>query len=128
VEIGYSYKTNPLPGVLKILHRAGASAEVISHFELWLALKLGMPGTGLFSTGRPRPRRPSPSRVEPGQADQHRQYRRAADDHELAQTHGRRQRVGVRVVPSVGWPGSSASISDPAAPSLRFTASASSAT
>src|SRR5258708_13276663 len=54
VEIGYSYKTNPLPGVLKILHRAGASAEVISHFELSLALTLRMPGDRIIFNGPPK--------------------------------------------------------------------------
>ena len=42
ISIGYSYKTNPLPGVVKALHDAGALAEVISHFELWLAIELGV--------------------------------------------------------------------------------------
>src|SRR5215471_1249504 len=41
--LGTSYKTNPVPGVLRELHRFGTLAEVISEFELWLALKLGMP-------------------------------------------------------------------------------------
>ncbi len=41
-EIYYSYKTNPIPGILNILHQQGAGAEVISSYELWLALKLGV--------------------------------------------------------------------------------------
>ena len=40
VELATSYKTNPLPAVLSTLHRAGTWAEVISPFELWLALEL----------------------------------------------------------------------------------------
>ncbi|MCK4822697.1 pyridoxal-dependent decarboxylase, partial [bacterium] len=39
-EIYYSYKTNPIPGILKVLHGSGAGAEVISPYELWLARKL----------------------------------------------------------------------------------------
>lgn len=39
-EIYYSYKTNPVPGILKVLHDSGAGAEVISPYELWLARKL----------------------------------------------------------------------------------------
>jgi len=106
VEIGYSYKTNPLPGVLKILHRAGASAEVISHFELWLALKLGMPGDRIIFNG--------PAKTEEALAlAVSSQVKLINIDnidelqtiHKLAQAHGRRQRVGVRVVPSVGWAG-----------------------
>ena len=49
--IGYSYKTNPLPGVIKVLHGAGALAEVISHFELWLALELGVPPERIIFNG-----------------------------------------------------------------------------
>lgn len=41
-EVFYSYKTNPVPGVLSTLHAAGIGAEVISHYELWLALELGV--------------------------------------------------------------------------------------
>lgn len=41
-EVYYSYKTNPVPGVLQELHRQGIGAEVISHYELWLARKLGV--------------------------------------------------------------------------------------
>ena len=49
--IGYSYKTNPLPGVIKALHDAGALAEVISHFELWLAIELGVPAERIVFNG-----------------------------------------------------------------------------
>nr|WP_227027660.1 pyridoxal-dependent decarboxylase [Corallococcus soli] len=41
-EVYYSYKTNPVPGVLAALHARGVGAEVISAYELWLALKLGV--------------------------------------------------------------------------------------
>jgi len=106
VEIGYSYKTNPLPGVLKILHRAGASAEVISHFELWLALRLGMPGERIIFNG------PAKTQEALALAVSNQVKLINIDNidepqaiHTLAETHRRRQRVGVRVVPSVGWAG-----------------------
>ena len=51
VEVDYSYKTNPLPGVLKVLHGDGAGAEVISPFELWLALSLGVPPSQITFNG-----------------------------------------------------------------------------
>ncbi len=41
-DIFYSYKTNPVPGVLRRLHAAGIGAEVISAYELWLAMQLGV--------------------------------------------------------------------------------------
>lgn len=50
-EVFYSYKTNPVPGVLNELHRAGIGAEVISHYELWLALKLGVPPDRIVYNG-----------------------------------------------------------------------------
>jgi diaminopimelate decarboxylase len=37
-----SYKTNPVPGVLRTLHSHGLGAEVVSPYELWLALRLGV--------------------------------------------------------------------------------------
>ena len=106
VEIGYSYKTNPLPGVLATLHRAGASAEVISHFELWLALKLGMPGERIIFNG------PGKTQEALALAVSNQIKLINIDNldepeaiHRVAKAHGRQQQVGVRVVPSVGWAG-----------------------
>lgn len=42
VETFCSYKTNPVPGVLAALHARGLGAEVVSAYELWLALRLGV--------------------------------------------------------------------------------------
>ena len=50
-EVFFSYKTNPIPGVLRELHDAGIGAEVISHYELWLALKLGVPAHKIVYNG-----------------------------------------------------------------------------
>jgi diaminopimelate decarboxylase len=50
-EIFYSYKSNPVPGVLHFLHELGIGAEVISEYELWLALKLGMPAGHIVFNG-----------------------------------------------------------------------------
>jgi diaminopimelate decarboxylase len=51
VEVGYSYKTNPLPGALQELHQLGALAEVVSPYELKLALELGVPGDKIVYNG-----------------------------------------------------------------------------
>ncbi|MHB8158711.1 MAG: hypothetical protein ACYDEQ_15225, partial [Desulfocucumaceae bacterium] len=49
-NIFYSYKTNPVPEVLRVLHQNGAGAEVISDRELNLALDLGVePGRIVFN-------------------------------------------------------------------------------
>lgn len=104
VDVGYSYKTNPLPGVLRALHSFGASAEVISHFELWLALKLGVPPGRIILNGPAK----TPAALDlavrhgiklinidgPAEIEQ---------IDERARHYGRKQRVGVRIVTSVGW-------------------------
>lgn len=51
IVLATSYKTNPVPYVLKTLHDEGSHAEVISHFELWLALKLGVPADKIILNG-----------------------------------------------------------------------------
>ena len=50
-DIFYSYKTNPVPAVLRRLHDRGIGAEVISPFELWLAIELGLPGDRIIYNG-----------------------------------------------------------------------------
>jgi diaminopimelate decarboxylase len=106
VEIAYSYKTNPLPGALKVLHEAGASAEVISHFELWLALHLGMPGERIIFNGPAKTLQALDlavsSRVKLINIDN---LAEPEAIQSLAKRYSVRQRVGVRVVPSVGWAG-----------------------
>lgn len=106
VSLASSYKTNPLPGVLEVLHSIGTYAEVISPFEFWLARRLGMPGERILYNG---PGKTPESLREAVQAG----VRLINVDglHELpvisraAQESGLRQRVGLRVVTSVGWSG-----------------------
>jgi diaminopimelate decarboxylase len=50
-DIFYSYKTNPVPAVLAALHQCGVGAEVISPYELWLALRLGVTGERIIYNG-----------------------------------------------------------------------------
>ena len=49
-EVYYSYKSNPAR-VLQLLHGLGIGAEVISEYELWLALKLGVPANRIVFNG-----------------------------------------------------------------------------
>ncbi len=104
VELGYSYKTNPLPDSIRVLHDCGALAEVISHFELWLALELGVPPERIIFNG---PAKTAAAldlavarRVKLINVD-------GLDEIDLLATtvarHGATQRIGVRVVTSVGW-------------------------
>ena len=41
-EVFYSYKTNPVPELLRSLAATGIGADVASAYELWLALRLGI--------------------------------------------------------------------------------------
>ena len=50
-EVFLSYKTNPIPWTLSYLHERGAGAEVISEYELGLALTLGVPGPRIIYNG-----------------------------------------------------------------------------
>jgi len=54
-EIFYSFKTNPIPDLLKVLVEAGAGAETVSPYELWLARQLGVPGSRIVVNGTVKP-------------------------------------------------------------------------
>jgi diaminopimelate decarboxylase len=106
VDIAYSYKTNPLPGVIDVLHRCGATAEVISEFELWLALELGMPGRRIIFNGPAKTRDALDLAIQNGikiiNIDGFTELEMLE---EVAARSQRRQKVGLRVVTSVGWSG-----------------------
>ncbi|KAA3606871.1 MAG: hypothetical protein DWQ06_00765 [Calditrichaeota bacterium] len=52
IETFFSYKTNSVPGMLKIFHSEGFGAEVTSEYELWLAQKLGVKPEKIIFDGR----------------------------------------------------------------------------
>lgn len=51
VRMAWSYKTNYLGGICKVLHREGAWAEVVSEFEYDKALALGVPADHIHFNG-----------------------------------------------------------------------------
>ncbi len=106
VAVAYSYKTNPLPGVLRALHALGADAEVISHFELWLALQLGVPAARIVFNGPAKTAEALDLAVQSGikliNIDGEGEIARLE---ECAASHRREQAVGLRVITSVGWSG-----------------------
>jgi diaminopimelate decarboxylase len=104
IGIGYSYKTNPLPGVIKVLHGAGALAEVISHFELWLAIELGVPAQRIIFNGPGKTRDAIELAVNHGIGMINIDSLSEIDEiARAARTRERKQSVGVRVITSVGW-------------------------
>ncbi len=104
IEVGYSYKTNPLPGVLAELHRFGALAEVISHFELWLALRLGVSPERILFNGPGKTSEAIELAVREGVSLINIDSLTEIDEIAIAAARfNRRQAVGVRIVTSVGW-------------------------
>jgi len=50
-EVSYSVKTNYLPAIVHAMHAMGAKIEIVSHMELHLALKTGIPGKDIIFNG-----------------------------------------------------------------------------
>jgi diaminopimelate decarboxylase len=103
IELFYSYKTNPIPGVLRRLHQLGVGAEVISPYELWLARKLGVPSERIIYNG------PAKSSEALTLAFKERVLVNLNSREEiplvekLAQALGVRARIGLRVTTRLGW-------------------------
>jgi len=51
----FSFKTNPVPAVLRRVAALGCGAEVISPFEYWLASRLGFGGSRVVVNGTSKP-------------------------------------------------------------------------
>jgi diaminopimelate decarboxylase len=55
VSVHYAFKCNPVPGVIDLIKQSGVKAEVMSEFELNLALRLGYPGRDIIVNGPFKP-------------------------------------------------------------------------
>lgn len=104
IEIYYSYKTNPIPGVIRAIHELGAGAEVVSPYELQLALTLGVspdriiyngPGKSLEGLSLAVSNNIKLINID-GQGE-------IETIDRLARQYGHKQKVGLRVISSVGW-------------------------
>ena len=105
-EVFYSYKTNPIPGVLRELHAAGLGAEVISHYELWLARELGVPPERIVFNGPGKSEEAIREAVAAGiQIINCNHREEIAVVARVAERLGRRPRVGIRVTVGEGWSG-----------------------
>lgn len=103
-EVYYSFKTQPLPWVVKRLVSLGAGAEVISEYELRLALHLGIAGEKIIYNGPGKSDASIRLAVESGvlllNLNHFEEVERVAS---IARSVRKRIRVGVRVVTSSGW-------------------------
>lgn len=106
VEVHYSYKSNPVPGVLQLLDQLGVGAEVTSHLELWLALHIGVEPRRIIFNGPGKTDEALRLAVEQGiemvNINQVEEVERIAA---VARELGRRPRVGIRVSTSGTWQG-----------------------
>lgn len=106
VDVFYSFKTNPVPGVISTLKSEGFGAEVISHYELWLALKLGFPPERIVYNGPVKSDESLRLAIESGilllNVNHREELERVV---RVAREIGRRPRVGVRVTVGGGWSG-----------------------
>jgi diaminopimelate decarboxylase len=100
----YSYKSNCVPGLLRILHAEGCGAEVISPYELWLAHRLGVPASDIIYNGVNKSAEDLRGAIEGGvghvNVDSVAEIRRVQS---VARALGRPVDVGVRIYPPVGW-------------------------
>ena len=105
-EVFYSYKTNPVPGLLTRLHGLGIGAEVISHYELWLARRLGVPADKIVFNGPGKSEEAIADAVSAGVQILNVNHREEiAVVASVAERLGKRVRVGVRVQVGEGWSG-----------------------
>ena len=103
-EVFYSYKTNPVPGVLRELHALGIGAEVISHYELWLAQQLGVPASGIVFNGPAKSDASIRDAIAAGIQVLNINHREEIDVvARIAQELGRKPRVGIRITVGEGW-------------------------
>ena len=105
-EVFYSYKTNPVEGVLRVLHGEGIGAEVISPYELWLAKQLGVPPESTIYNGPAKSddsiRDAVERRIQVINCNHREELPRVA---RIARELGVQARVALRVNTSVGWSG-----------------------
>ncbi len=98
-EVYCSYKTSPIPGLLRFLHARGIGAEVVSAYELWLALRLGVEPSAIVYNGPAKSEESLATAVNAGvgliNINSRSEIERLAL---LARKQGRTANVGIRVV------------------------------
>lgn len=106
LEVFSSYKTNPIPEVLSRIHSCSVGAEVISEYELWLALQLGVPPEKIIYNGPAKSDASIALAIEKDilslNVNHREEIPRIAA---LAEKLGRRPRVSIRVSMEGNWGG-----------------------
>ena len=103
VDVFYSYKTNCVPGLLKILHAQGCGAEVVSPYEYWLASQHVAPNRIVYN-GVGKSRSSLKSALSHGLFLINLDSNTEADDLiTMSQGIETPSRLGLRIQPGVGW-------------------------
>jgi diaminopimelate decarboxylase len=103
-EVFYSYKTNPILGVLRLLAEVGIGAEVISPYELWLARRIGVRPERIIYNGPAKSDESIRQAIELGiEAINCNHREEIAHVAGLAQEVGGRARVGIRITTDDSW-------------------------
>lgn len=106
LEVFYSYKTNPLPWVFTQLHQHGAGAEVISAYELWLALRLGVAPHLIIYNGPAKSEASLRTAIESGIASINANNLEELENiSALAFSMGKVANIGIRITSMQGWTG-----------------------
>ncbi|MBD0420344.1 alanine racemase [Streptomyces sp. TRM S81-3] len=106
VDVFYSYKTNPVPAVLQRLSQLGVGAEVVSPYELWLALRLGVEPGRIIYNGPGKTPGVARTLVQSDLLLTHLNHREEiALVAQAAAELGKRTDVGLRVATSDSWSG-----------------------
>ena len=105
--IGWSYKTNYLGAVCRVLHQEGAWAEVVSGLEMQMALRLGMPGHQILFNGPAKTEAELEMAFTTGAHVQMDHLDEVALAEKVAERLGIRPTVGIRVnmteLPTQSW-------------------------
>ncbi len=105
--IGWSYKTNYLGAICRVLHQEGAWAEVVSGMEMQMALRLGMPGAQILFNGPAKSESDLEMAFAKGAHVQMDHLDEVALAEKVAERLGMRPAVGIRVnmseLPTQSW-------------------------
>jgi len=106
VKVFYSYKTNCVPAVLKVLQEEGCGAEVVSPYELWLTSQLGVKSSEIIYNGVNRSTEDFKTAIQKGvgliNVNSVGEINRLK---EASEELKKEVKVGVRISPEVGWKG-----------------------
>ncbi len=102
VVVAYSYKVNYLPGLLDVIHKQGAWAEVASGFEYGIARKLNVPGESIVFNGPHKTKEELEKAINERAIINVDHFDEICQLEEIASTLGKTVNIGIRLNMEVG--------------------------